>query len=93
MKIYNQENEHNKVVVKVLKYCRKTHEVLFRSLQPVQSREAVEKTQWSRELLCKRRYLENRYESPFLSCFSEILRHQENLDNNFSQANSALSLS
>lgn len=38
MKVYNQENEHHKVLVKVLKYCRKIHEVLFGFLLPVQSR-------------------------------------------------------
>lgn len=57
MKVYNQENEHHKVLVKVLKYCRKIHEVFLRSLQPVHSREAVGNTHWSQELLCKRRYL------------------------------------
>jgi len=44
--------------IRALKYCRKVNNVLFRSLQPVHSREAVESTHWSQELLCKGRYLE-----------------------------------
>lgn len=46
------------MLIRVLKDCRKVNDVSFRSLQPVQSREAVENTHWSQELLCKRRYLE-----------------------------------
>lgn len=58
MKVYNHKDQHYKVLVKVLKYCRNIHEVLFRSLQPVHSRETVENTHWSQELLYKRRFLE-----------------------------------